>query len=255
MAREQGLKPLLRDYVTILACAWCCENFAIRTYEHYWYSTDWHLFIDRVPLFIVLIWPLVILSGVQVVTALRSSGSHPGWLAVFVGLDASLVEVVATNSGLWTWAEGGHLNVPFAGIAGWAAFAAASALCLKARSWIVGMAATIVVTHGIIVATWWGGLKWVFREPVSPWVGWALTSMLAFVAAVCAVKARRSKRGIELSTAVPRLIATSVFLYLMIFRPGPNAWWIHLLIVAVPYLVATKWLPQKDIGGKAGSQP
>ena len=39
------------------------EDSVIRAYGFYYYSPRWHLFLDRVPLMIVLIWPIVILVG------------------------------------------------------------------------------------------------------------------------------------------------------------------------------------------------
>src|SRR3954465_1154321 len=59
------------------------EDSVIRAYGFYFYSPRWPLFLDRVPLLIVLIWPVVIHSAWRLGRALA-----PAW-AVSPRLDTS----------------------------------------------------------------------------------------------------------------------------------------------------------------------
>ncbi|NOZ01223.1 MAG: hypothetical protein GXP54_04960, partial [Deltaproteobacteria bacterium] len=51
------------DYALVAPAAWLAEDSCIRMFGFYGYADGWHLFLDRVPVMVALIWPLVILSA------------------------------------------------------------------------------------------------------------------------------------------------------------------------------------------------
>ena len=51
---------LFRRLFLLALAAWAGEDTCIRAYGFYEYSESWWLFLDKVPLLIVLIWPIVI---------------------------------------------------------------------------------------------------------------------------------------------------------------------------------------------------
>ena len=77
----------------VAAGAWIGEELCIRLYGAYQDVPGWTVFVDRVPLAIVLIWPAV---------------------------------VIATHAGLWSWNLPGAFGVPLIGPVGWACYAAAA---------------------------------------------------------------------------------------------------------------------------------
>ena len=115
-------KAILLPYVSLAVAGWIGEETCIRFYDFYHYADDWWLALDRVPLLITLIWPLVILSARDVARALGAASPAGMAVAVFaiVSVDASMVEIIAVARGMWRWAEPGYLHVPILGILGWA---------------------------------------------------------------------------------------------------------------------------------------
>jgi hypothetical protein len=179
----------------LLACAgWVGEDSVIRAYGFYGYAPSWSLFLDRVPLLIVVIWPIVIDSA-HVLAARFVSG--PVRVAVLGGLivlaDASLIEPIAVHAHLWSWSADNArsvFDVPPIGIAGWGYFAAAAIATFALRearrgaAWadIAIVAAAPLATHGMLVASWWCVFRWETQVP-SPWlfvaVAWCAALPLA----------------------------------------------------------------------------
>lgn len=162
------------------------EDSVIRAYGFYFYSPRWHLFVDRVPLFIVLIWPIVIHSAYAVARRLSPRAALAPLLgAAIVLADASLIEPIAVHAGLWTWTRPGLFAVPPIGILGWAYFAGAAMLFLqRARPAVLPLAAPLAV-HLLLVVTWWGLFKWVSRPlPAWPFVAAAWIALGAVAALV-----------------------------------------------------------------------
>jgi hypothetical protein len=162
------------------------EDSVIRAYGFYYYSPRWHLFLDRVPLMIVLIWPIVIHSAWSLARRLAPrNGLVPLVGAAIVLADASLIEPIAVHAGLWRWTEPGLFAVPPIGIVGWAYFAGAAIAWLE-RSRAERPVAVVVVaplaTHALLVASWWLAFKWLSRPlPAWPFVvaAWVLFGALA----------------------------------------------------------------------------
>lgn len=255
MGRARGLGRLLRDYATLAVAAWVGEDTCIALYRFYTYAPGWHLRLHHVPVLVPLIWPLVILSARDVVSALwgpREAGvrssrpalstmARPLAVAALVAFDASLVEVVAVRAGLWSWAEDGHLGVPVIGILGWGYFALGADLALSRNRPLLAIALGPLAAHVLIIASWWGLFRWVLRGALgtASVAGVAAVGLLA-VAAV--VWTRRRGAAIPVTIAGPRMIAAALFVALLLSSaPADVPLWVHAAAVAVPYLAATEW--------------
>ena len=128
-------RDALPELALLAVAGFVGEDSVIRAYGFYSYSPRWHLFLDRVPLAIVLIWPIVIHSAWRWRAAWRRAPAlAPLVGAAIVLADASLIEPIAVHAGLWTWTEPGLFAVPPIGIIGWAYFAGAAIACLEASS-------------------------------------------------------------------------------------------------------------------------
>jgi hypothetical protein len=184
-----GAKPVpLVARLSCLACAaWLGEDTVIRAYGFYGYAAGWSVFLDRVPLLIVVIWPVVIDSAHALA---RCFVKGAGRVALVGGLivlaDASLIEPIAVRAGLWSWsAENARsvFDVPVIGVLGWAYFAAAAIFALE---WVrargpgpegdaIVVPVAPAVAHGVLVATWWAAFRWlpeghlVWTIPVAAW--------------------------------------------------------------------------------------
>jgi hypothetical protein len=188
-----------------------------------------------VPVLVPIIWPLVILSARDVAKSLWPEAWAPGVVAALVAFDASLVEVVAVRAGLWSWTEAGHLDVPLAGIVGWAWFALGTTAAK--RPWAQAVLG-VVVTHALVLATWWGGLRWALRGELGA-RGFVLLALGSFAFVLAVLRARRHGRTLPASVALPRVGATVLFGALLLSAKDAASLWAHAALVAVPYLLAS----------------
>jgi hypothetical protein len=208
-----------RRLLFLSVSAWAAEDSVIRAYNFYEYSPEWSLFIDRVPLMIILIWPVVISSAYDLTKYIP--GPRPLLTALIVLFDASLIEPVAVGAKLWHWNEPGLFEVPPIGILGWAIFA----FFAVQRAWIAPLA-----THAVLLALWWAFFRWV-NVPLPVW---PFLIVLAVLSAVFVGRARLAIPRIELWLRVPA--ALFFFVLLGIFGrddPWLIAWTISF---APPYL-------------------
>lgn len=247
MARRQSWREVLPVYGALAIAGWLGESTCVAWYRHYDYHAPWHARVVGVPVLVPLIWPLVILSARDVVTALwpRAVWARPLLVGALVAFDASLVEVVAVRAGLWRWAEPGHLGVPVIGILGWGYFAGAAEAVLtatKRRDVLVLLLLVVVAplgAHAIIQVTWWGGLRWIARGDLGVASRLAVAA-IGVVGAALALQLRRDGRTIPLRVALPRMVAAALFLVLLVMTaPDSGALWLHVAAVALPYLIAT----------------
>jgi hypothetical protein len=176
-----------------LACAaWVGEDSVIRAYAFYGYAPGWSIFLDRVPLLIVAIWPVVVDSAHVLARVLVPRAGRASRVALVGGLivlaDASLIEPIAVRTHLWSWsAENARavFDVPVIGILGWAYFAAAAILVLErlemrgapayADSAVIAVAP--LAAHAILGATWWCAFRWLgagLAEWVIPALAWVV---------------------------------------------------------------------------------
>lgn len=256
MARIRPLVDLLVEYSALVLAGFLGEESCVVFYEYYHYADGYHGRIDRVPVLVPLIWPLVILSAREVGRALwpRVTWARPILVGAIVAFDASLVEVVAVRAGLWSWVEEGHLHVPVLGILGWGYFAIGADIALsEALPWgrkskLALALQTIVLApltaHALILATWWGFFRYAQRHALgnASLVGLGVIGLvvLGFV-----LQARLQGRTIPFKVSLPRLCAASLFFVLLLLT-APTEWpyWFHTAIVAVPYFVASELWPR-----------
>jgi len=169
-ASDRG--AFLRRYLLITIAAWFAEESCILGYGFYQYSTDWWLFVGEVPLAIALIWPGVIITGLDLFGKEKTV-----LFGVLLTLaDASFIEPIAVQAKLWSWNEPGIFGVPPIGILGWAYFAGACGFLFRysdrkngsIRLDLPVLVIAPIATHILLLATWWGALRWVnFQVPDS----------------------------------------------------------------------------------------
>ncbi len=240
MVRLHGASRVLSSYAALAVAGWIGEQTCILAYRFYAYAPGWHFRIGEVPLLVPLIWPLVILSARDVVSALWPQiRLRAVAVAAVVVVDASLVEVVAVRAGLWSWAEPGHLGVPVIGILGWAFFAFGAELALSRERSFLAIVSGPLAAHALIFVTWWGLFRWTMRGELGT-PALIVVVALAVVAVVLVLLARRGGRAMPLATSVPRMIAASLFFALLPTIAPPAALLAHVVAVAVPYLAATR---------------
>lgn len=254
MARSTPWKPLLSDYFALAVAGYLGEESCITLYHFYQYSPDWNARLVDVPLLVPLIWPLVVLSARQVGQALWPNAKSPlaraAITAALVTFDASLMEVVAVRAGLWSWAEPGHLGVPVIGILGWGYFAGAADYVLgqthRLRHLLL-LAFAPLVTHLLLVGSWWA----LFRHSLRADLGKSgLDTMLALgmLAFALVLRARRRGHTIPFAVALPRMIAASLFVVLLVTVAAHDSrYWLHTCAIALPYLVATSFRPERPL--------
>ncbi len=217
----------LRDVLSVAIGAWIGEEICIRVYGVYAYAPGWTVFVDRVPLAVVIIWPAVVLSARAVH---RSVGVPAGLVVLF---DAFLVEPIATHAGLWNWTLPGFFGVPLIGPLGWACYGAAACWLLEKapRSTAIGAP---LLAHAGILAAWWGALRWTQAE-IPPSIAAAISALVCTSLAFVALRSHR----LPWREALPRACAAGLFAALLAASPDGL-----LVIYAVPF--AAPWIALLD---------
>jgi hypothetical protein len=179
-------RDALPELVLLAVAGFLGEDSVIRAYGFYYYSPRWHLFVDRVPLMIVVIWPVVIHSAWSLA---RRLSPRAAWMplvgAGLVLADASLIEPIAVHAGLWRWTVPGLFAVPPIGIVGWAYFAGAAMLCLSRARPVAAVIIAPLATHLLLLGSWWLAFKWLSRPlPERPFVvaAWIILGALTALA-------------------------------------------------------------------------
>jgi hypothetical protein len=187
-----GRVGLLQRMLAMGTAAWIAEDVAIRLYGFYFYAADrWTLFVDRVPLLVLIIWPVVVVSGLDLLAALRvPTARWPILLGLLVVADAWFIEPVAVDAGLWTWTSPGPFTVPTIGVLGWGFYAVGVGLVVargRAPWWMLVVAPA--VCHALLLVAWWGLLRWIpapLPDGVVAGLGW-----IAAIAIVVGVARQR----------------------------------------------------------------
>lgn len=213
--REPGL---LRDAALVGCASLVGEDSVIRAYGFYAYAGGWHLRVDQVPLLVPTIWAPVVLSARAVAGAI-APGASPAREAALVGalvtFDAFLIEPIAVRAGLWAWSEPGVFTVPVIGIVGWGLFAAAVTWLMRRwdgpRRWLA-VPLSVLATHALLLASWWGALRWVARGAL-PWT--ACAAVLAVATGVYTAAVWRRGATLPWRELVPRAVATGFFAVLL----------------------------------------
>lgn len=251
-ARRGDLAAVAPLALTLVGAAWVAEDTCIRWYGFYAYRPEWHLFLDRMPLMVAVIWPFVILSDRRVVEGVVGAG-HPAipvWTGLWVFWDACLMETVAVKAGLWAWTEPGLFGVPLIGVMGWGLFTGA-ALGLwqglpQRWRWATVLLAPLL-THLLLLGTWWGALRWMLRGPFPDGAvvaaGWITSAAL-----VAWLWWRRVR--VDLAVMGPRIPAATVFLGLLLWKGAGDGMLMAFAASFVPpYLVATRWPGRGGLSG------
>lgn len=244
----------LARYAALVLAAWIAEDSVIRAYGFYYYSADWWLFIDRVPLAIVLIWPVVIHSAWDLARCVCRAGALRVALvsALIVLADAWLIEPIAVQSGLWRWTEPGLFGVPPIGVLGWSLFTALAVWLLEQRAlgrWrlAVTVAASPLLVHPLLLASWWGAFRWI-NAALPPWPAVVLVWSVGALAAARFL-ARRTRQRIPLWSMLLRVPAAAFFFVLLARQDSaPLALYVYAVAFAPPYLALTAFgalRPQK----------
>lgn len=243
----------LRRFVLLAAASWVAEDSCIRLYGFYHYSEEWFPFVDQVPLLIVLIWPVVILSAAELARHLRGGESRPFALALTGGAlvlgDASFIEPISVQAGLWRWTEPGLLGVPPIGLLGWGLFAAASLGVFAASDQtrrgrgaadLAAIAIAPLVTHGGLLGLWWGGLRWL-SAPIPDAAAAAAAWAAALLLTALSLRARARER-IPVGAMTSRIPAAVFFLALLAIHGRRSPWLVaYALAFNPPYLSLTNW--------------
>jgi hypothetical protein len=187
-----GRSTLILRMAAMATAAWIAEDSAIRLYGFYFYAADrWTVFVDQVPLLVLIIWPVVVTSGIDLLGALRVPASRwPLLLGLLVVADAWFIEPVAVDAGLWTWTSPGPFTVPTIGVLGWGFYAVGVGVVVASQRAVLWMLLVApLLCHVLLLATWWGLLRWIDVPPpdaVVAGIGW-----LVAVTVVVAIARRR----------------------------------------------------------------
>ncbi len=238
--RDRDPRGFLTRFALLMAASWLAEDVVIHVYGFYAYSPRWVPLIDRVPLLVAAIWPVVIQSAWDLARRLTATPSRVPLVTAAVLADASLIEPVAVHAGLWWWTEPGLFQVPPVGILGWAIFTYIAVAALarprlpRASVLLLGPA----LVHPALLAAWWGALRWL-SAPLPPWpavaLAWAISLTLAAVA-----WRRGAGRHIPPHELLLRVPAAGFFFALLAVYPEDAAPLIaYALAFAPPYLVLT----------------
>jgi carotenoid biosynthesis protein len=250
-AGERGAVALR---LALLACAgWIGEATCVRGYGFYRYALPdeggpWRLWLDVVPLVVVLTWPVVIHSAWELARSLSTRSPSVGrrvlLCALIVLADASLIEPIAVAVGLWSWTEPGPFAVPLIGVLGWSLFTLWAAFALergeRAREARQGAGAwsLVLVTAGLwvhlpLLALWWGGLRWLAPLALGP------ALVLVTLANLAAFKAAAQGPRPDPGALWLRAPGAGFFFALLAWGVRDPWLWAWALAFGLPYLVLT----------------
>ncbi len=231
----------LTSAAIVSASAWTAEESCILMYRFYDYHPGWSLFLDQVPLLIVVIWPVIIFSAMELTSHLRAAHPGLGLLAgaAVVATDASFIEPLCVNAGLWRWKLPGFFDVPPIGILGWFFFAL---LCMAlladnrvkaspAGNNLMLLVIPVVATHVLLVLAWWGALRWIqvsFAALPSVVFIWCLSFTMVFI-----FHKRRTGASINKRTLLLRIPAALFFFSLLLLSPNTST---PLTVFAVAFI-------------------
>lgn len=199
------------------------EDTCIRAYGYYFYSNDWHLFVDKVPVVVLLIWPAVVLSATKLARSLAPRASAVRLGVIVCGLvvfDAALIEPIAVHAQLWRWTHEGIFRVPVIGILGWGFYAGCMVYLLERLRGLQRLAAPLLAplgTHALLLAAYWGLFRYVLRFdlPFHVCVGLVVPASLVYASAVV-----RANATLSMGDLAARGAATSLFVFLLATRPN-----------------------------------
>ncbi len=248
----------------LVIASWIVEDTCIHAYGFYAYSPEWSLFVDRVPLAILLIWPIVIHSAWELTRNLLANARRAPVLvplvgALFVLADASVMEPIAVASKLWWWTQPGLWAVPPIGILGWAFYAG---LCMavlerneRAQAAATADAALLLLaplgTHVLLLASWWGLFRWI-NTTLTPWPFLVAAWLLATTFTLWSLR-RTARERIPVLDMWTRVPAALFFFVLLALRCRHMLDLVaYALAFVSPYVSLTRW-PQNKPAQRAAT--
>jgi len=231
---------VLARAVLVAASAWAVEESSMRLYGFYGYDQSWQVWIGRVPLLVVIVWPVIVFSAMD----LMSGCSAAAWRSVLpaaavVAADALFIEPLSVSAGLWRWSVPGLFGAPPIGILGWFFFAG---LCLYlvgggrlraelTYSDLMLLVLPVLGTHLLLLLSWWGALRWI-SVPLNAYgvVAAAWFSSL-FLAAI--VLRKGLGRRVRRKTLLLRIPAALFFISLI---PRTRQWMPLLALYALAFV-------------------
>lgn len=223
------------------------EDSVIRAYGFYAYDGAWSVFLDRVPLLIVVIWPIVIDSATELARGLGARRLALAAGAIILA-DAALIEPIAVQAGLWRWSEPGLFAVPPIGILGWAFFGAAATGWFERNDRqrrppladVAVIAVAPLAAHALLVATWWALLRWV-NGPILSW-GAAIAAWMMMVPLATLAWRRGLGRTLAPKDLVRRAPGAAFFFVLLIVWGRDVAPLVaYAIAFALPYVALLPW--------------
>jgi hypothetical protein len=237
-------KKTITRFVVVAAASWVAEETCIFLYDFYNYRPIWSLYIGDVPILVVVIWPAVVQSAWDMASQLvgRSGRCIPLVAAGIVFADASFIEPVAVNAGLWFWKEPGVFSVPIIGLFGWSSFAFFCTLVFQVKEskmnpWglVFVSVLPVVGTHVILVCSWWMIFRWI-RTPFNPSLvvgtAWAVSMSLLY-----GIRKYRIGFRVKRKTLLLRLPAAVLLLILLALSEGTSKYLVaYATAFIAPYL-------------------
>lgn len=240
--RQDGF-AFVRAYASLAVLAFAAEDSVVHLYGYYGYGAGWTHFIDRVPLLVALIWPVVIDSSRELAKALLPPDASRAKLALatafIVLLDASLIEPVSVRAGLWSWTHAGPFAVPWIGVIGWAYFA--GWVTFWGGGSILRAAWSVVFVHATLLATYYALFQFVppiAREGVMGIAAWIVLGLLG----LWTLRAHAIER-LEVRTVMLRAPGAVFFFGLLASLDSASlTMWVYALAFSVPYVVyLSRW--------------
>lgn len=241
---ERSAGRYLFRLLLMAAAGWVAEDTCIRLYQGYGYADTWTLWLDRVPVLVVVIWPTVLMSAYKLALSLAAGKTRWAWMlgGMIVTVDAALIEPVAVHAGLWSWHEPGLFDVPIVGVLGWGLFALACLGWLAfvderklSRTWdIAALFIAPLVVHAGVLALWWGAFRWMqVRLPAALGVTAAWLVSVVLTGVVWPMRARG-----RLSVLLSRVPA-ALFFFILLGWTVRGRWDLvaYAAAFAPPYLV------------------
>lgn len=235
---DEDPRSFLRNLALLAAAAWIGEDTCIRLYGFYAYDARWSVFLDRVPLAIVVIWPVVVHSATDLARAFAPRRAVVVAAAIVLA-DASLIEPIAVAAGLWSWTRPGPFDVPVIGVLGWSYFALGACWAMRRRPLLV-LVAGPVAAHALLLATWWGALRW--APPPTSETPFVVAAVAASIAATVAIAKARAWTRVTTTQMLLRVPAAVFFFVLLALHARDDVWLVaYALAFAPPYLLLTPW--------------
>jgi hypothetical protein len=254
--RGEGAREWLADAPIVGLSAWVAEDSTIRTHGFYHYDPSWHFFVDVTPLLIPTIWIMVVLSARDVAREVAPR-QLAGVVFFLVWFDANLIEPICTHAGMWRWTEPGPFAVPYIGTLGWASFGASAVFWLSRLRgrwrWLTVVLAPLTM-HALLLAFWWGALRWFGRATPPPEAAAAAAWIAALLLAVAVVALGRA-RSLTLDKIAPRLLPAAFFFALLAAHAAPPLLWLYAASFAVPWLAATRWAWTRALSAPSPARP